>query len=155
METGANQDAPASEQGREGAEQAATPSSGVLKSGVNAREAALKGVATRRARAAAREAEREDAAMTVRQRLAVAMSTELSTEDWKKVVAKARDDGKVAELARLADQAFGKPQVEEQEEAEEGVAHLTRAQRGALMARLLREIEEDRTASGDTSDPRA
>lgn len=134
----------------------AKPRSGTLNGGMDAREMARRSAASRKANASARAAEREDAAGTVRQRLAVALSSELTTEDWKKVVAKARDEGKVADLARMADQAFGKPQPEEDAAVGEhdDVRALTRAQRGALIASLMEEEETQRAPSGDSSDPR-
>ena len=66
--------------------------------------------------------------MTVRQRLGVALSSELTVDDWKEVVRAARDQRKVSDLARLADQAFGKSQPEEEHGGEEDeVRRMSRA----------------------------
>lgn len=137
------------------------PGSGRLFGGLTASEAARRSAETRRARAAERAQQDADAALTFRQRLAVSLSR-LSQDELDAAVAamaKEAKEGKaqaIAALARMADQAFGKPQVEEEEQHDdEGAASLTRAQRAALIARLLEEEEEQRTAAGIDADPRA
>lgn len=131
--------------------------SGTLKGGMDAREMAARSAEVRRARAAERAAQDADAALTFRQRLAVSLSR-LKQEELDAAIRRMATDDRPAALtalARMADQAFGKPQPEEEEERHDDVRHLTRAQRAALMARLLREEEEQRTAAGIDADPRA
>jgi hypothetical protein len=80
--------------------------------------------------------------LTVRQRLGVALQAELSIADWRGVIGAARAAGNVNALARLADQAFGRPQDAEPEEPEElGLASLTRGQLVVLMEMLDHQTE--------------
>lgn len=130
--------------------------SGTLKHGLDAREMALRSVEARRARAAERAQQDADAALTFRQRLGVSLSRLTQDELDAAVRRMATDDrpSALTALARMADQAFGKPQVEEEEQHDDEVAHLTKAQRSALIARLLEEEETQRTPRGDARDPR-
>jgi hypothetical protein len=81
-------------------------------------------------------------ALTVRQRLAVALSSQLTVQDWEDVVKHARDHGRTADLARLADQAFGRPSEQDADKPQDpGLAGLTRDQRAVLMAALEEDAE--------------
>lgn len=104
----------------------------------------------------------DEARLTARQRLALALSSKLSVADYEAVISKLRDDAKggdekaVHALARLHDQAFGRSQPRDDETGSEEDAweSMSPAQRAAWRAKALREIEEDGKASGDPSDPR-
>ncbi len=126
-----------------------------LKGGLDPAEMGRRSGEVRRERARVRAAAAEDAAMTVRQRIGVALSHELTVDDWRAVIREARDKSRVADLARLADQAFGKSQPEEaEEERDDELRALTRAQRSAMIARLLEEDKAQTAAAGDERDPR-
>ncbi len=126
-----------------------------LKGGLDPAEMGRRSGVVRRERAMAREAAIKDAAMTVRQRIGVALSHELSVDDWRAVIRQARDKSRVADLARLADQAFGKSQPEESApEEEDPIERLTRAERSAMIARLQEESRLHREAAGVEADPR-
>ncbi len=85
----------------------------------------------------------------------VVLSHELTVDDWRAVIREARDKSRVADLARLADQAFGKSQPEESApEEEDPIETLTRAERSAMIARLQEESRAQREAADDAGDPR-
>ena len=126
-----------------------------LKGGLDPAEMGRRSGVVRREKAMAREAAIKDAAMTVRQRIGVALSHELTVDDWRAVIRQARDKSRVADLARLADQAFGKSQPEESApEEEDPIERLTRAERSAMIARLQEESRMHREAAGLEADPR-
>lgn len=148
-------DAPASQD-----EDDSTPRarSGTLKGGHDAAEMGRRSAAARRARAAERAQADADAALTFRQRLGVSLSRLTQDELDAAIRRMATDDrpSALTALARMADQAFGKPAPEEEEgEAGDDIATLTRAQRSALIAMLMEEEETQRTPAGESSDPRA
>ncbi|MDF2753400.1 MAG: hypothetical protein K0S82_1783 [Gaiellaceae bacterium] len=128
--------------------------------GLTPAEAARRRAAVARERRAAREAAAEEDRLTARQRLATALSLELSVEDWRGVIRTAVAGGKTADLARMLDQAFGKSRPEEEDPhagEDDDVRTLTRAQRAALIAKILEEEEENARESapaGRPDDPR-
>lgn len=129
-----------------------------LRHGVDAAEAGRRSGAARRARAAERAAAEADAAQTFRQRLGVSLSRLTQDELDAAVRAMAQQAGKglpsaLSALGRAADQAFGKPAPEEEDPQGEELT-LTRAQRSALIARILEEERLDGKPSGDGTDPR-
>jgi len=74
----------------------------------------------------------------VRQRLAVALSSELTVADWQGVIHRMVEKGDTAALARLADQAFGRPSEQDDDTpTDDGLAALTRDQR-AVVREMLR-----------------
>jgi hypothetical protein len=96
----------------------------------------------RREKKAQREEQAQENALTVRQRLAVALSAELTVEDWRAVVRAARQAGRTADLARLTDQAFGRPSEQDEDKPQDDLlAGLTRDQRAVLRAALEEELE--------------
>jgi hypothetical protein len=96
---------------------------------------------TRRARKRHREEQAEENALTVRQRIGVALSR-LTQEELDALVHRAVQRGDVRALAQLADQAFGKPPpAEEENPTDTSLADLTREQRTALWA-WLDELDE-------------
>jgi hypothetical protein len=108
-----------------------------LRGGLDPREMGRLSGKARRARAAEREEHRRQDALTVRQRLGVALQAELTVEDWRGVIGAARAAGNVSALARLADQAFGRPQDAEPEEPEDlGLSALSREQLAVLLEML-------------------
>lgn len=152
-------DAPASE---DDGNQDVQARSGTLKGGHDPAEMGRRSAAARRERAAQRAQEELDATRTFRQRLGIALSR-LTQEELdaavKAMATEASKGGKPAAmgaLARIADQAFGKPLPEEGEDPDAGedVRKLSRAQRSALIAQLLEEQELDGKPSGDSTDPR-
>ncbi len=139
--------------------EASKPRSRTLRHGVDAAEAGRRSGAARRARAAERAAADADAATTFRQRLGVSLSR-LSQDELdaavKAMATEATKGGKPAAmtaLAKMADQAFGKPAPEEEDPPGDELT-LTRAQRSALIARILEEEDLDGKPSGDGTDPR-
>lgn len=141
--TKSDEDAPASE-----------PRPRTLKHGLDPSEMGRRSAAARRARAAERAAADAEAATTFRQRLGISLSR-LSQEELDAAIRRMAADDRpsaLTALARMADQAFGKPAPEEEEDkgAEDDVRSLTRAQRSALIASLLAQEEP----VGDASDPR-
>src|SRR5262245_56036602 len=113
------------------------PRSRTLNGGLDPVEMGRRSGRARRAKAAEREEHRRQDALTVRQRLGVALQAELTVEDWRGVIGAARAAGNVTALARLADQAFGRPQDAEPEEPEDlGLASLTRGQLVVLLEML-------------------
>ncbi len=122
--------------------------------GLSASEAGRRSAIAKRARRAAREADAEATKLTTRQRIGVALHAELTVEDWRKVISAARDGGKVADLARLADQAFGKAQAEEASHVEDELRTLTRGERSAMIASLLEEQRAQKEPALDEEDPR-
>lgn len=152
-------DAPASE---DDGNQDVQARSGTLKGGHDPAEMGRRSAAARRARAAERAQQDDDAALTFRQRLGISLSR-LSQEELdaavKAMAVEATKGGKPAAmgaLARMADQAFGKPAPEEEEQGEgDEVRKLTRSQRSALIAMLMEEERAQREPVGDGSDPRA
>jgi hypothetical protein len=108
-----------------------------LNGGLDPAEMGRRSGRARRAKAAEREEHRRQDALTVRQRLGVALQAELTVEDWRGVIGAARAAGNVNALARLADQAFGRPQDAEFEEPEGlGLASLSRGQLVVLLEML-------------------
>ena len=96
-------------------------------------EAAQRASLARQQKAAARQASAEESALTVRQRVGVALS-KLSQRDWDETVKHASVPQRVA----LMNQAFGQPQPAEPEPASEGAfSALSREER----AELLRQLE--------------
>ena len=155
---GATEDAVVLREARE-AERAASvpaePRTGGPFGGLSPSEAASRKAALARERRAAEEAAAKEDRMTARQRLATALSLELTVDDWRAVARSAVAQGKVADLARMFDQAYGKSQPEEGDGAGDNeLASLSRGERSALIARLLREEEEQRRAAGKEEDPR-
>ncbi len=145
-------DEPTSEKERQGN---APQRSNSLKGGLDPAAMGRRSGQVRREKAMAREAAIKDAAMTVRQRIGVALSHELTVDDWRAVIREARDKSRVADLARLADQAFGKSQPEESApEEDDPIEKLTRAERSAMIARLQEESRLHREAAGVAGDPR-
>lgn len=132
----------------------ARESSGKAWGGMTPQEAAQRSAVVRREKAEERRRLKADQASTVRQRLAIALSAELSVEDWRAVIKAARFKSDTAALARLADQAFGKPLPEEGGGNGEDIETMTRGERAALLARLRDEEERDGMPSGNASDPR-
>jgi hypothetical protein len=101
-----------------------------------AREMASRSAASRRAKAEAREQNAEADARTFRQRLGVSLS-KLGQKDLDGVVTALAKAGNANALARLADQAFGKPQVAEADAPTDAdLAGLSREQRATLRAML-------------------
>jgi len=105
--------------------------------GLTPSEAAARKGALARERRAERERDAADASLTAWQRFGVALS-KLPQETLDAVVARlaadalAGDTRSVAALARLADQAFGRAQVEEEAHPEaDPIEALTRAERSA------------------------
>jgi hypothetical protein len=93
--------------------------------------------------------------LTVRQRLAVALSAELIVEDWRSVIAWAKARGRIADLARLADQAFGRPSEQDTDApTDPGLRDLTPDQRAVLMAALDEAEEELREEAAETDEAR-
>ena len=83
-----------------------------------------------------REQRAQDNALTFRQRLGVSLS-KLSQPELDQVVSSLAHRGNANALARLADQAFGKPlPAEEDVPGDEGLASLTREERAVLRQML-------------------
>jgi hypothetical protein len=114
-----------------------------------AREAAQRSAEVRRERKIQRETAVEEARLTSRQRLALALSRKLTTADYEAMVralleaSKQGDAKAVHALARLHDQAFGQPQLEPRaDEDEDEWERMSPAQRAALRAALDQRLEE-------------
>lgn len=130
--------------------------------GLDASEAGKRSAEARRQRRANRDAAVDEARLTARQRLGLAMS-ELTLEDIRAVrdgllrKAKTGDEKAVHALARLLDQSFGRAQPHEDEGGTELEAweSMSAGERATARARWLRELEEDGRPAGDSSDPRA
>jgi hypothetical protein len=106
----------------------------------------LRGVEVRKRRAQEREEERRQDALTVRQRIAVAIQKRYTVAEWLRLL-----DGLKAEkasvevkaLAQLMNQSFGAPQDAEADESEDPIyGGLTREQRAVMREHLL-QVEED------------
>ena len=81
--------------------------------------------------------------MTFRQRLGVSLS-KLSQPELDQVVSELAHRGNANALARLADQAFGKPlPADEDKPEDEGLASLTREERAVLRQMLEAGVEPD------------
>lgn len=90
----------------------------------------------RREKKLQREERAQENALTFRQRLGVSLS-KLGQREPDQVVAKLAQRGNAAALARLADQAFGRPTEAEQDaRSDAGLAALTRDERAQLRAIL-------------------
>jgi hypothetical protein len=103
----------------------------------SAREAARASVRVRREKKAAREQRAQDNALTFRQRLGVALS-KLEQDDLDQVVAKLVNAGNANALARLADQAFGRPSEQDSEAGHQrsGLSRMSRDQLASTLAEL-------------------
>jgi hypothetical protein len=98
----------------------------------SAREAAQASARARREKKAQRAQRAQDNALTFRQRLGVSLS-KLSQAELDQVVSGLAHRGNANALARLADQAFGKPlPAEEDVPREEGLASLSREELAVL-----------------------
>ena len=107
--------------------------------GLSAKEASLRAVAVRRERAAQRMQESADTQRTFRQRLALAL-TRLSQTELDQAVRALAQSGRgsdIGTLARLADQAFGRPQDAGEGEESDGMPG-TREERAAVWDALVR-----------------
>ena len=114
----------------------ARPRSGRPFDSESAKKAAQASAEARRAKRAAREQTAEANALTFRQRLGVSLSR-LTQEELDEVVAGLAHRGNAAALARLADQAFGRPtEAEADQPTDPGLEGLTREQRGVLLSAL-------------------
>ena len=135
-----------------------------LNGGLDPSEMGRRSGAARRARRAERDQRADEARLTARQRLGIALS-ELTIEDMRGVIAalvtaaKTGDEKAVHALARLLDQSFGRAQEQVDEvqgdDGPQAWEALSPAQRSTLRAQLLAEADEERRATGDPSDPRA
>ena len=97
----------------------------------------------RREKKAEREQRAQDNALTFRQRLGVSLS-KLSQPELDQVVSGLAHRGNANALARLADQAFGRPlQADEDKPEDEGLASLTREERAVLRQMLEAGVEPD------------
>jgi len=108
--------------------------------GIGAREASRRGAESRRKKAAAkREAQAAaevNASRTFRQRLGAALS-KLDQQTLDAVVAKLAKQGNANALARLADQAFGRPnEQDEAQRSETGLSGLSRDDLATMQADL-------------------
>lgn len=102
----------------------------------SAREAARASARVRREKRLQREASAQDKAPTFRQRLGVSLS-KLSQPELDQVVSGLAHRGNANALARLADQAFGRPlPAEEDAPGDEELASLTREERAVLRQML-------------------
>lgn len=138
---------------REAGEKPADP---VLKSGVSAREAGRLGAAARARKAAERREAAEEAKLTVRQRLGLALAEELTVEEWRAVIRRLVESGKstdVQAIARLADQAYGRARESAEGDDVEG-ERLSREEAAAMLAELRARMAQDGVPSGDETDPR-
>jgi hypothetical protein len=130
------------------------PRSRMLNGGLDPSEMGRRSGEARRAKKMQRERDASDNALTVRQRIGVALSR-LTQEELDTMVRGLAQRGNAHALARLADQAFGPPQpAEEDRPSDASLADLTREQRAALWAWLdeldeVPETEEPRSASED------
>jgi hypothetical protein len=108
------------------------PRSGTLNGGLDPSEMGRRSGEARRAKKLQREQSAQDNALTFRQRLGVSLS-KLSQAELDHVVSGLAHRGNANALARLADQAFGKPlPAEEDVPREEGLASLTREELAVL-----------------------
>ena len=71
--------------------------------GLTPKEASQRSVEVRRQKAAERAEQSKLDALTVRQRLGVALSAELTVEDWRGLIRYAENKGKTLDLVRMAD----------------------------------------------------
>lgn len=138
-------------------------SSTVMKSGRTASELGKLSALKRRERKAEREAQADAKHLTFRQRLGVALSqlTQKELDELVKEMARRAGQGdarSIHALARLADQSFGRAQVEQPEtdtdSADKLWQEMTPAERAAYRAELVKRVREHESASGDDSDPR-
>ena len=112
------------------------PRSRTLNGGLDPAEMGRRSGEARRAKALARQESAEQNALTFRQRLGVSLS-KLSQPELDQVVSGLAHRGNANALARLADQAFGKPlPAEEDKPEDEGLAALTREERAVLRQML-------------------
>jgi hypothetical protein len=122
--------------------------------GLGASEAAQRSAERRAIKAEERRAEAADNALTFRQRLGVALSR-LSQRDLDAVIQGLAKSGKpqdINTLARLADQAFGKPQdAEEDSPIDPELAALTREQRALLREWLLTQADAETQGEDERS----
>jgi hypothetical protein len=119
---------------------------------------------SRRERKAEREQSAEERQLTFRQRLGLSLS-KLTQDELDAAIAKMAHDaaaGKpqaIAALARIADQAFGRAQVEAEQPATDTLERQweqwTPAERAAYRAEIIRRSMEQQQPTGDTSDPRS
>jgi hypothetical protein len=130
--------------------------------GLTASEAAYRRAEAARERRKQAEQDAQNARLTARDRFGVALS-KIAQSDLDEVVqamvkeAKAGKPQAIAALARMADQAFGRPTPAEGEEPEaEGDARkLTREERSELIAMMQERRRLQEQAAGDSVDPRA
>ena len=114
------------------------PRSRTLNGGLDPAEMGRRSGEARREKKAQREQRAQDAALTFRQRLGVSLS-KLTQAELDQVVSGLAHRGNANALARLADQAFGKPlPTEEVVPRDDGLASLTRDE----LAELQRMLEE-------------
>lgn len=117
--------------------------------GMTPREAARRSAAARsakaRAKAEAAEAGAIDGARTFRQRLGVALS-KLEQKELDAVVSRMAKAGNANALARLADQAFGRPNEQDEAPSQSQLAGLSRDELSAVLADI------DSIPSTDPSD---
>jgi hypothetical protein len=78
----------------------------------NAKEMARRSAESRRRKKEQSERSAEDI-LTPRQRMGVALSAELTIEDYRQIARLKKEQGDTLGLSRMADQAFGKPQEAE------------------------------------------
>jgi hypothetical protein len=120
-----------------------TPRSRTLNGGLDPAEMGRRSGEARREKKAEREQRAQDNALTFRQRLGVSLS-KLSQPELDQVVSALAQRGNANALARLADQAFGKPlPAEEDVPGDEGLASLTREERAVLRQMLEAGLEPD------------
>ena len=119
------------------------PRSRTLNGGLDPAEMGRRSGEARRAKALARQESAEQNALTFRQRLGVSLS-KLSQPELDQVVSGLAHRGNANALARLADQAFGKPlPAEEDVPGDEGLASLTREERAVLRQMLEEGFKTD------------
>lgn len=132
--------------------------------GLSAAEAGRRSAEARREAGERRRREISEARLTARQRLGLALSKKLSVADYEQVIgalltsAKKGDEKAAHALARLHDQAYGRAQVDPGDKGQD-VDELTweemsPAQRSAMRARLIHDIEADEQPASDATDPR-
>lgn len=107
--------------------------------GIGSVEAGRRGGAARSAKAKARreaaEAGAIDGARTFRQRLGVALS-KLAQDELDAVVSRMAKAGNANALARLADQAFGRPNEQDEAPSQSGLGELSREELAGALAEL-------------------
>ena len=120
--------------------------------GLTAQEAAARSAETRRANKLRRTEDAEANALTFRQRVGVSLSKLTQTEldrAVKSLAASGRAND-IGALVRLADQAFGRPSVQEEDAPQDQeLAALTREQRAVVRAALAELEGEGSSAPTD------